>query len=94
MTHSTVSRNSAGQRGGGMATGCNRSKPLAGILNTTLASNGGPTRTHALVAGSPALDIVTDGTCPPPATDQRGVIRPRDSNADGALICDIGAFEG
>jgi hypothetical protein len=72
----------------------NRPKPLAGILNTTLASNGGPTRTHALVAGSPALDIVTDGSCPPPATDQRGVRRPRDGNADGAPICDIGAFEG
>jgi hypothetical protein len=71
----------------------NRPKPLAGILSTTLASNGGPTRTHALVAGSPALDIVTDGSCPPPPTDQRGIIRPRDGNADGALICDIGAFE-
>jgi hypothetical protein len=39
---------------------------LSNILNPTLANNGGPTRTHALVAGSPAIDTLTDGTCPPP----------------------------
>ena len=44
--------------------------PLAGIL-VGLAPNGGPTDTHALVPDSPAIDAVT-GTCPPPATDQRG----------------------
>jgi hypothetical protein len=66
---------------------------LSNILNTTLANNGGPTRTHALVAGSPAIDTVTDGTCPPPATDQRGVRRPQDGNNDGAAICDTGSFE-
>ena len=47
-----------------------------------LRDNGGPTKTHALVAGSPALDAVL-GTCP--ATDQRGAAR--------AGTCDIGAFE-
>jgi hypothetical protein len=56
---------------------------LNAILNTTLANNGGPTRTHALVAGSPAVDSVNNGTCPPPARDQRGVTRPRDGNGDG-----------
>ncbi|HKF96412.1 MAG TPA: choice-of-anchor Q domain-containing protein, partial [Gammaproteobacteria bacterium] len=66
---------------------------LANILNTTLANNGGPTRTHALVAGSPAIDMVTDGTCPPPLRDQRGVRRPQDGNHDGAAICDTGSFE-
>jgi hypothetical protein len=30
--------------------------PIGEILNTTLANNGGPTLTHALVAGSPAID--------------------------------------
>jgi hypothetical protein len=50
----------------------------------------GTTRTHALLAGSPALEA---GTCQDlggatVATDQRGVSRPQ-----GAL-CDIGAYEG
>lgn len=51
-----------------------------------LADNGGQTLTHALVDGSPALDAVT-GRCPPPVTDQRGVLRKQGS------ACDIGAFE-
>jgi hypothetical protein len=71
----------------------NRPTALRRILNTTLANNGGPTRTHALVAGSPAIDTVTDGTCPPPNQDQRGVKRPQDGNGDGAAICDTGSFE-
>jgi hypothetical protein len=60
--------------------------PLSAILDPTLANNGGPTRTHALVPGSPAVDAVMSG-CPPPATDQRGVPRPQGAG------CDIGAFE-
>jgi hypothetical protein len=71
----------------------NRPIRLDRILNTTLANNGGPTRTHALVAGSPAIDTVTDGTCPPPRRDQRGVRRPQDGDNDGAAICDTGSFE-
>ncbi|HKH21968.1 MAG TPA: right-handed parallel beta-helix repeat-containing protein [Gammaproteobacteria bacterium] len=63
------------------------------ILNPTLANNGGPTRTHALVGGSPAIDTITDGTCPPPARDQRGVRRPQDGDHDGAPIYDTGSFE-
>jgi hypothetical protein len=55
---------------------------LAGL--GPLANNGGPTRTHALLPGSPALDK-GDGTCA--ATDQRGVLRPQNGR------CDIGAFE-
>lgn len=66
---------------------------LAGILKTTLGSNGGRTKTNALVATSPAVDAVTDGTCPPPATDQRGVSRPQDGNGDGGPACDIGSYE-
>jgi hypothetical protein len=49
----------------------------------SLADNGGPTLTHALVAGSPAIDAANPASCP--ATDQRGVLR--DST------CDVGAFE-
>jgi len=50
-----------------------------------LVNNGGPTRTHALLAGSPAIDAASTPDCP--ATDQRGVARPRGSR------CDIGSYE-
>jgi CSLREA domain-containing protein len=49
-----------------------------------LDDNGGPTNTHALALGSPAIDA---GAAPCPATDQRGVARPQ------GAACDIGAFE-
>jgi hypothetical protein len=49
-----------------------------------LADNGGPTKTHALLVSSPAVDA---GYCPSPTTDQRGVTRPQ------CLACDIGSFE-
>jgi hypothetical protein len=65
--------------------------PLGDIL-APLSDNGGPTETHALVAGSPAVDAVTRG-CPPPFTDQRGLGRPADGDGDGAAACDVGAFE-
>ncbi|MGH9890579.1 MAG: choice-of-anchor Q domain-containing protein, partial [bacterium] len=65
---------------------------LTAILDTALRPNGGPTRTHALVAGSPAIDA--GGNCFP-TTDQRGIPRPQgaDVNGDGRADCDIGAFE-
>jgi hypothetical protein len=50
-----------------------------------LAANGGSTMTHALVEGSPALNLADPIYCPP--TDQRGVERPE------SLGCDLGAFE-
>jgi beta-glucanase (GH16 family) len=55
--------------------------PLLGAL----ADNGGPTLTHALLAGSPAIDAANDAVCP--ATDQRAVARPQGPH------CDIGAYE-
>ena len=54
----------------------------SGALVDALADNGGPTLTHALLAGSPAIDAAV-GACP--ATDQRGVTRD--------AVCDVGAFE-
>ncbi len=52
---------------------------------STLADNGGPTWTIALLPGSPALNAGNTFTCLP--TDQRGVPRPQGS------ACDIGAYE-
>jgi hypothetical protein len=57
------------------------SQPLDEILGP-LANNGGPTMTHALVAGSPALDVVPVSDCG--ATDQRGVTRPQGPRATSA----------
>ena len=61
--------------------------PLLGPLQ----NNGGGVLTHALLAGSPAIDAAAVMACE--ATDERGIGRPFDGNADGAAVCDIGAFE-
>jgi hypothetical protein len=60
---------------------------------TGLGDNGGPTPTHALMSGSPAIDRAPTADCAG-QTDQRGFLR----NADGDDVpsdneCDIGAFE-
>jgi hypothetical protein len=73
------------------------SVPLAQIL-APLADNGGPTQTHALVAGSPAIDAGNLNGCRNGAgallrTDQRGFRRNVDGNNDGTARCDIGAVE-
>jgi hypothetical protein len=53
-----------------------------------LAANGGPTKTIALKAGSPALDRVPVKACNKVVTtDQRGVHRPQGHK------CDEGAYE-
>jgi CSLREA domain-containing protein len=65
----------------------NVANPLLGGL----ADNGGSTRTHALLAGSAAIDAGDDGSCP--STDQRGHARPFDGDGNGTPVCDLGAFE-
>lgn len=63
---------------------------VSSVLNTTLADNGGPTFTHALVAGSPAINASNpaaagSGGTACELTDQRVFLRPD--------RCDIGASE-
>jgi hypothetical protein len=70
---------------------------LAQILGP-LTFTGGPTPTHALVAGSPAIDAGDPGGCRNSqgtliSTDQRGFARHVDGNNDGTARCDIGAVE-
>jgi hypothetical protein len=66
---------------------CGVEKSKVNPLLGKLASNGGPTSTHALQQGSPAIDAGDSAQCP--ATDQRGFPRPDIP----ATPCDIGAFE-
>jgi hypothetical protein len=56
-----------------------------------LADNGGSTETHALLPGSPAVDVVPADYCTL-VFDQRGQRRPASVSSAPAL-CDVGAFE-
>lgn len=70
-----------------------------------LSDYGGPTQTHALQDGSPAVDVVpalncvwdhdnNDATSALALTvDQRDEPRPVDGDSDGNNLCDVGAFE-
>lgn len=63
-----------------------------------LQNNGGPTWTHALLTGSPAIDNANpaapgSGAEACPMIDQRGYARPRDGDGDGTSRCDMGAYE-
>jgi hypothetical protein len=68
------------------------SAPILGdAILGPLQNNGGPTQTHALLSGSPAIDAGNPGGCRDEfgallTTDQRGFPR-------RAAGCDIGAFE-
>lgn len=105
LKNTIVANNSPSDCGGAITTlghniasdaSCNLTG--SGDLNSTdpllgpLAGNGGPTQTHALLLGSPAIDAVpladcTDASGNPVATDQRGVARPQ------GAACDIGSVE-
>ena len=63
--------------------------PLLG----TLANNGGDVRTIAVLAGSPAIDVVNGGTVNVPPNDARGITRPIDGDGDASAFADAGAFE-
>ena len=60
----------------------NNTDPLLGPLS----DNGGETKTHALQAGSPAIDYIPTAACPL-NVDQRNLSRPQ------GFHCDIGAVE-
>jgi hypothetical protein len=72
-------------------TSCGLTIPALDPQLGSLANNGGPTQTLALLPASPAIDQANNASCP--ATDQRGLPRPVDGNKDGTATCDIGAFE-
>lgn len=71
--------------------------PTTGVpLLGPLADNGGSTRTHALLQGSPGIDEGDASSCndsagTPLVTDQRGSLRPAIGGV--SVRCDLGAFE-
>lgn len=100
----TVNRGPGDQIGGSVYTDPNTGEeryqsPINPLLGD-LRQNGGPTPTHALFAGSPAIDAGNPdpagyGACA--EYDQRYLARPKDGPAqsgfDGSAVCDIGAYE-
>jgi uncharacterized protein (TIGR03437 family) len=84
----TVAFSQTGDQSGGAGN------PILNPFLGPLADNGGPTQTHALLVGSPAID---KGSSSGQIRDQRGVTRPLDdanlTNATGGDGADIGAFE-
>jgi hypothetical protein len=65
-----------------------KASPIDAKLGALL-DNGGPTQTHALLTGSPAIGAgsCSDANGAPLQADQRGFLRPHTTG------CDIGAFE-
>ncbi|MGY6630532.1 MAG: choice-of-anchor Q domain-containing protein [Wenzhouxiangella sp.] len=68
---------------------CPGVEEVAGIGIGPLADNGGPSFTHALLPGSPALDRIDDCSEWDLEFDQRGQPRP----GRGSPQCDVGAYE-
>ncbi len=65
--------------------------PLGAIDGFPFGGNTGPTPTHPLDIGSPAVDGGNNMNVP--ATDQRGQPRIADGDCDNQAIVDIGSFE-
>jgi hypothetical protein len=94
----SLGNNLIGQAGpaSGFQDGTNNDQ-VGGVVNPIdpllgpLTDSGGPTLTHALLSGSPAIDAANDTAAP--ATDQRGEARPEDGDGDNTATADIGAFE-
>ena len=63
------------------------------ILDTTLRDNGGPTKTHRVYCGSPAIDAGNNSLVGTLSTDQRGAGFDRIRNGGKSATVDIGAFE-
>ena len=82
---------SNGTNGNQIGTAGSPIDPLLGAL----ADNAGPTFTHALLAGSPAIDAGNAAFSPPPTNDQRGApfVRVFDGDGAGGARIDIGAYE-
>jgi phage tail protein X len=82
----------SGLSGGGNNLDDDGTCPTATVASAQigpLANNGGPTLTHALLVGSPAINAGNDSVCgvsPVNGVDQRGSSRTVNT-------CDIGAFE-
>lgn len=87
LTGLSAAQSAAFVGGGGNLTAMN---PML----APLADNGGPTRTHALMVGSPAIDAGIPGFGGL-ANDQRGAgfARVLDGDSNGTSIIDMGAFE-
>jgi hypothetical protein len=88
FTFTSLGYNLASDDGGGVLTGPGdqiNTDPMLGPLQ----DNGGPTFTHALLPGSPAIDAGDPSFTPPPLYDQRG--SPFHRVFDGHI--DIGSFE-
>ena len=85
---SSLGYNLSNDNGGGFLTATGdqiNTDPMLGPLQ----DNGGPTFTHELLAGSPAIDAGDPNFTPPPDYDQRGSGYNRVANGR----VDIGAFE-
>ncbi len=87
VTGNTMATNAGDywQGGGGIYNGSGATLTLGDAQVGPLADNGGPTWTHALLAGSPAVDAGDDAACP--ATDQRGVARSQGAHCDVISAC-------
>ena len=87
-TVTSLGYNVSSDNGGGYLTGAGdqiNTDPLLGPLQ----DNGGPTYTHALLPGSPAIDAGDPNFTPPPFFDQRGP--GFDRLVNGRI--DVGSFE-